>query len=253
LIIDQFTRTNLVLGSEGMHQLKNTTVAVFGLGGVGSYAAEALVRAGVGNMVIVDGDTVCISNVNRQLPALHSTIGKPKTEVVAARLLDINPSLQLTVHFDWFSETNYEIFFQQKIDYIIDAIDSVKAKTFLIETAVAKGIKIFSSMGTGNKLDASKLTVTDISKTNTCPLAKVIRKNLKASGIEHLTVVYSTELPKTPDFVAYTGCVKQDSCPTWNPESCLKKKRPPASVSFVPSVAGLLLAQLVVREVCGIV
>ena len=253
MVIDQFTRTKLVLGNEGMDKLQHTTVAIFGLGGVGSYAAEALARAGVGHLIIVDGDTVCVSNINRQLPALHSTIGKPKTEVVAQRLLDINPKLDLVVHFDWFSELNFEKFFDRKIDYIIDAIDSVKAKTFLIETAVRKGIKIFSSMGTGNKLDCTKLVITDISKTTTCPLAKVIRKNLKASGIEHLTVVYSTELPKTPDFIEYSECERQADCSTWKPEICLKKKRPPASISFVPSVAGLMLAQLVVREACDVV
>ena len=251
MIIDQFTRTKLILGEEGLCKLKNATVAVFGLGGVGSYTAEALARAGVGKLILVDGDTVCVTNINRQLPALHSTIGLAKVKVVAERIRDINPQVEVVERYEWFSDSNVETFFTEKLDCIVDAIDSVKAKTLLIETSVLKGIKIFSSMGTGNKLDCTKLVISDISKTHTCPLAKVMRKALSEKGIKNLTVVFSAEPSEMTQLAEFEDCAVKEKCTNWSPDVCLKKKRPPASVSFVPSVAGLMLAQLVVQEVCN--
>lgn len=231
---EQFLRTGFLLGEDGIDKLQNSHVIVFGVGGVGSFAVEALVRAGVGKMTIVDFDVVDVTNINRQLIALHSTVGKEKVAVLKERLLDINPLLEVEAWAEKVLPETVEEFFQQDYDYVIDAIDMVASKLALIEFCTKHNIPIISSMGTGNKLDPSKLTVTDIHKTSTCPLARVMRYELKKRGVKKLEVVYSTETPIKPMI----------------PESVdLGEKRSiPGSTSFVPSSAGLLLASVVVRK-----
>ena len=223
----QFDRTALVLGDEGLKKLQNARVILFGVGGVGSFTAEALIRAGVGSLTLVDKDVVDITNLNRQLIALHSTIGRVKVEVAAERLRDINPAAEIIPLHQCFLPENAEDFELETYDYVIDAIDMVTAKLALISACQKKGIPVLSSMGTGNKLDPSCFEITDIYKTSVCPLAKVMRRELKARGIKKLKVLYSKEVPAL-------------------------KCTPPGSVSFVPSVAGLMIAGEVTRSLAGL-
>ncbi|MCI6738127.1 MAG: tRNA threonylcarbamoyladenosine dehydratase [Intestinibacter sp.] len=224
-------RTGLIIGQDGLDKLKNSNVIVFGVGGVGSFACEAIVRAGVGNITIVDFDDVDITNINRQIPALHSTVGKFKVDVMKERLLDINPDLNIkTVKKVYNAETSDEILIED-YDYVVDAIDMVTSKIKLIEVCNEKGFKIVSSMGMGNKLDPTKIVVTDIYKTHTCPLAKVLRRELKNRRIKKLKVVYSTEQPIELKEKIMNG-----------------RKVTPGSVSFVPSVGGLIIASVVIRD-----
>lgn len=231
---EQFLRTEFLLGDEGIDKLQGSHVVVFGVGGVGSFTVEALARAGVGKLTIVDFDVVDITNINRQLIALHSTIGKEKVRVLKNRLLDINPELEVEAWAEKVLPETVEEFFQQDYDYVVDAIDMVSSKLALIEFCVNHDIPIISSMGTGNKLDPSKLTVTDIHKTSTCPLARVMRYELKKRGVKKLEVVYSTETPIKP-------IIPQNV-------EIGEKRSVPGSTSFVPSSAGLLLASVVVRN-----
>lgn len=222
----QFVRTENLIGSNAVAKLQNSHVAVFGLGGVGSFTVEALARAGVGKLTIVDCDVVDETNLNRQLFALHSTVGKNKTEVAKARIADINPSAQVfakCVRFDATTASQFDFSF----DYVVDAIDTVTSKLLLAEICRKNGTPIISCMGTGNKLDPARFRVADIFQTSVCPLAKVMRKELKSRGIDSLKVVYSEETPIVPQS---------------------EDKRTPASISFVPSAAGLLLAAEVVRD-----
>ena len=224
-------RTSLLVGEDGIEKLKNSNVIIFGVGGVGSFAAEAIVRAGVGNLTIVDFDEVDITNINRQLPALHSTVGKSKVEVMKDRILDINPNINLKAVKNLYNaETSDEILCED-YDYVVDAIDMVSSKIKLIETCNQKGLNIISSMGMGNKLDPTKIVVTDIHKTTMCPLAKVMRKELRDRKIKKLKVVYSTEQPVELKNKIMNG-----------------KKVTPGSISFVPSVGGLILASVVVND-----
>lgn len=224
-------RTSLIIGDEGINKLQNANVIVFGVGGVGSFAAESLVRAGVGNITIVDFDDVDITNINRQLPALHSTVGKLKVDVMKDRLLDINPDLNIrTVAKKYNKETTDEILIED-YDYVIDAIDMVTSKILLVEECNKKGLTLISSMGMGNKLDPTKIVVTDIHKTHTCPLAKVMRKELKDRRIKKLKVVYSEEQPRELKKKIMNG-----------------RKVTPGSTSFVPSVGGLTIASVVVND-----
>ncbi len=228
----QFSRTEMLIGSEGLEKLQKARVAVFGIGGVGGYAVEALARAGIGALDLVDDDMVDISNINRQIIALHSTIGQPKVEIAAKRIKDINPNIKLKINKIFYLHENKEQFNFKEYDYVIDAIDTVAGKISLIEQAVEAGVSIISAMGAGNKLDASKLEITDISKTHTCPLAKVMRKELRQRGISHVKVAYSTE-------------------PALKPQMCEAnngKRQTPGSISFVPSVMGLLIAGEVIRD-----
>jgi len=221
-------RTECLIGENNLRKLKNSHVAVFGCGGVGSYAIEGLVRSGIGQISIIDSDVVDVTNINRQLIADTTTIGKPKVVVEKERLLKINPDLKIHTYQEFFDNTKIDLFFSQSYDYIIDAIDSVSSKICLIEEAFKRNIPIISSMGTGNKLDPTKFEISDISKTSVCPLAKIIRKELSKKGIPHLKVVYSKETP-----IRYCSNVEL--------------KRVPASISFVPSVAGLILASEVIN------
>ena len=229
--MQQFCRTEMLIGSQAVERLRNKRVAVFGLGGVGSYAAEALVRAGVGRITLVDDDVIAESNLNRQLYALHSTLGKAKTDVAKSRILDINPDCDvnaLKLRFDNNTAQNFDF---ALFDYVVDAIDTVTSKLLLVELCNRVNTPIISCMGTGNKLDATAFEVADISQTSVCPLAKVMRRELKKRGIERLKVVYSKEQPITPEQFEQTS-----------------KRQTPASISYVPSVAGLILAGEVIKD-----
>ena len=228
------SRTALLRGEEGIARLKGACVAVFGIGWVGGFACEALARAGVGRLLLVDNDTVSESNLNRQIIALRSTLGCPKTEVMARRIRDIDPDILVETRQVFFDENTADSFDFSAFSYVIDAIDTVSAKVELICRAKAAGTPIISCMGAGNKLDPTRFVVTDLSRTDTCPLARVLRQRLRKRGITHLQVVYSTEPPLTPlEAVADGG-----------------RRQLPGSVSFVPSAAGLAAAGAVVRALC---
>ena len=232
--MNQFSRTELIFGKAAILKLSSSRVAVFGIGGVGSYAVEALVRAGVGSIDIFDNDKVCITNINRQLFATHSTIGKYKVDVAEERLHEINPDVKVIKHNIFFIKENaYAIDFS-KFDYIVDAIDTVTGKIALVEKANENNIPIISSMGAGNKVDPTKFEVTDIYKTEVCPLAKVMRTELKKRGIKKLKVVYSKETPIKPKIIDDKS-----------------KKQIPGSNSFVPPVVGLIIAGEVIKDLIG--
>ena len=233
---ERFDRTINLIGREAFSRLQNSTVAIFGLGGVGGYAAEALVRSGIGGLVLVDFDTVSVSNINRQIIAAEETVGQKKTEAFAKRAKSINPDVQIKEITEFINAENIEdIFRQNKIDYVVDAIDTVSSKTALISCAHALGIPIISSMGTGNKLDPTLFKITDISKTDTCPLARVMRKKLREIGIFHTDVLYSPEKPVSMAISDENG------------------RHIPASIAFVPSVAGLIIGGYVVKKIARIV
>ncbi len=227
----QHSRTEMLLGKAGAKRLSEAKVAVFGVGGVGGYAVEALARAGVGELLLVDHDTVSPSNINRQIIALHSTIGKAKVDVARERILDINPEAKVTSRPEFFSSENKDSFDLSGFDYVIDAIDSVRAKLDLIEKAKCEGARIISAMGAGNKLDATAFIVSDISKTEVCPLAKAVRTGLRRRGINHLKVVYSREEP--------IKALTEDG------------ERAPGSISFVPSAMGLIIAGEVIKDIAN--
>ena len=220
----EFSRTERLIGTENLEKLKNNNIIIFGLGGVGSYVAEALARCGIGKMTVVDKDTVDITNINRQLYALHSTVGKNKADVAKTRILDINPECEVTSIVKMYLPENADEFELAKYDYIVDAIDNVTAKIDLAIKSQELGIPMIASMGTGNKLDPTALKITDIYKTDTCPLCRVMRRELKNRGVKKLKVLYSTEIPKNDGEIT------------------------PASISFVPSTAGLIIAGCVVEE-----
>ena len=229
---NQFTRTELLIGKNGIEKLKNSKVAVFGLGGVGSYVVESLARSGIGNFILVDNDVIDITNLNRQIIATRKTLGMAKVEAAKERILEINPDANVKVYQEFFN-SNSNLILDGGINYIVDAIDTVSSKIELIVRANELNIPIISSMGTGNKLDPTKFEVTDIYKTEICPLARVIRKELRNRGIEKLKVVYSKENPLVPNV----------------PEN---EKAVPGSVSFVPSVAGLIMSGEVIKDILEI-
>ncbi len=232
--MNQFSRTEWLLGKNGVDKLKQSHIAVFGLGGVGSYTVEALCRSGVGKFTLVDNDTVSLTNLNRQLIATQDTVGQYKTEVSKARILSINPCAEVILKTEFY--TPESAFDFSGIDYIVDAIDTVSAKLHLIEMAHTLNIPIISSMGTGNKLDPTRLEVADIQKTSVCPLARVMRRELKQRGIQHLKVVYSKEEPLTPQYDETAE------------EKGTTGRKAPGSIAFVPSVAGLILAGEVIKD-----
>ena len=227
-----YSRTEMLLSEEGVEKLKNSCVAVFGVGGVGGYAVEALARAGVGEIHLVDSDRVSVSNINRQIIATHNTVGQYKTEAMKERIHSINPEAKVVCHSLFFDESTKTEFDFTKYSYVIDAIDSLSAKVELIATATEAGVGIISAMGAGNKLDPTQFEVSDISKTTVCPLARAVRIALRKRGINHLKVVYSKEPPVIPPEVS-------DGV----------KKRVPGSISFVPSVMGLILAGEVIKDI----
>ena len=232
---EEFSRTGLLLGEEGLERLRRARVAVFGLGGVGGYTVEALARAGIGTLDLIDNDTVSLSNINRQILATHATVGMAKTEAAKRRVLEINPEAVVYTYQVFYNGETAGQFDCSQYDYIVDAIDTVTGKLQLVQQAVAAGTPIICCMGTGNKLDPTRFEVTDISKTTMCPLARVMRKELGKRGIKHLKVVYSQEEAMKP-----TG---------WEEEAAtIGKRQIPGSVSFVPGAAGLILAGEVIKD-----
>lgn len=241
---EQFSRSALLLGEDAMNRLFNAKIAVFGVGGVGGHCVEALARSGVGTLHLYDDDTVSVSNLNRQIAALHSTVGKPKAQVMADRVRDINPNCEVQAVRMFYLPQNADQVDLSQYDYVVDCIDTVSAKLELIVRCTARNVPIISAMGTGNKLDPSALYVTDISKTQGCPLARVMRKELRKRGIQHLKVVCSREEPRTPLARAQSEAPAQSDT---RPGSTARRDTP-GSLPFVPAAAGLLLASAVVRD-----
>ena len=230
--MNAFSRTELLIGKEGIDKLAKSTIAIFGIGGVGSYAAEALCRCGIGRLVLIDYDDICITNINRQIHATRKTVGQSKVEVMKERLSDINPKAEMIIHKMLYNEQTSEILLLPEYDYVVDAIDMVSSKIHLIIKCIEMNIPVISCMGAGNKLDPSKFVVTDIYKTSVCPLAKVMRYELRKRGVKELKVIFSKEEPIAPR----AGVV---DCKV-------------GSISFVPSAAGLVVASAVVRDILGL-
>ena len=247
-MLNQFSRTELLIGKQGIEKLQNAKVAIFGIGGVGSFVVEGLARAGVGNFILVDDDKVCLTNLNRQLIATHKTVGKFKVDVAKERILDINPNANVEVYQEFFMPDSKEIL-DTSVNYIVDAVDTVTAKIELVVRANRLNIPIISCMGTGNKLDPTRFKVTDIYKTNICPLAKVMRKELRARGIKALKVVYSEEEPIKPNETVESSCKTNCICPPGTKRKCTARNQVPGSMSFVPSVAGLIIAGEVIKDI----
>lgn len=248
MMLNQFSRTQLLLGEDAMKKLGNSKVAVFGIGGVGGYVCEALVRSGVGHFDLIDDDKVCLTNINRQIIATRKTVGRYKTEVMKERMLEINPDVEVTVHQCFFLPDNADEFHFEEYDYVVDAVDTVTAKLELVMKCKEKGVPIISSMGAGNKLDASAFRVADIYKTKMCPLAKVMRRELKKRGVKKLKVVYSEEKPIRPLEDMSISCKSNCICPPGAQHKCTERRDIPGSVAFVPSVAGLIIAGEVVKD-----
>lgn len=250
-MLNQFSRTELLLGKSAMKKLASSRVAVFGIGGVGGYTAEALARSGIGAIDIIDDDKVCLTNINRQIYATRSTIGKYKVDVAKERILDINPNIIVTAHKTFFSpETENEFNFSQ-YDYVVDAIDTVTGKIALVMCAEHAKTPIICSMGAGNKLDPTAFKVSDIYKTSVCPLARVMRRELKQRGIKKLKVVYSEEPPITPIEDMSISCREHCVCPPGTQRKCTARRQIPGSTAFVPSVVGLIIAGEVIKDLIG--
>ena len=250
-MLNQFSRTQLLLGPEAMGSLSQKRVAVFGIGGVGGYVCEALVRSGVGAFDLVDDDKVCLTNLNRQIIATRKTVGKYKAEVMRDRMLEINPNAQIEVHKCFFLPENAEDFPFSEYDYIVDAVDTVTAKVELIMRAQKEGVPIISAMGAGNKLDAGRLKIADIYDTKICPLARVMRKELKKRNVKRLKVVYSDEQPIRPMEDMSISCRTHCICPPGAQHKCTERRDIPGSTAFVPAVAGLLIAGEIVKDLSG--
>ena len=248
---NQFSRTQLLLGREGMERLAKARVAVFGVGGVGGYVVEALARSGVGALDLIDDDKVCLTNLNRQIIATYQTIGKYKVDVAKARVLDINPKADVKIYKTFYTPDTAGEFDFTQYDYVVDAIDTVTGKIELVMQAKAANTPIISSMGAGNKLDASALEVADIYKTSVCPLARVMRRELKKRGVKKLKVVYSKEEALTPIDDEEISCRKHCVCPPGTERKCTVRRQVPGSTAFVPAVAGLIIAGEVVRDLCA--
>lgn len=247
-MLNQFSRTELLIGKEAIEKLNKTKVAIFGIGGVGSFVVEGLVRAGVENFILVDDDKICLTNLNRQLIATRKTVGKFKVEVAKERILEINPNAKVETYQEFFMPGSKEIL-DETVDYIIDCVDTVTAKIELVIRANNLNIPIISSMGTGNKLDPTRFEVTDIYKTSICPLAKVMRKELRKREIKSLKVIYSKEEPRKLDDTMECSCKNGCICPPGTKRKCTVRNQVPGSISFVPSVAGLILAGEVIKDI----
>ena len=237
MALNEFCRTELLVGEEGINKLHNSKVIVFGIGGVGSFVVEALTRAGVGNLILVDNDTICISNINRQIHARQSTVGMIKVEAMKERVISINPNCNVEAKQVFITAENISEIIPSDVDYVVDAIDTVTSKLALAEYCYKNNINIISSMGTGNKIDPTQFRVSDVLKTKVCPLAKVMRYELRKRGVKKLKVVYSEEMPMTPD--------KGRAVPS-------QKRQTPGSISFVPPVAGMIIGGEVIKDLTGI-
>ena len=247
-MLNQFSRTELLLGKEAMNKLENSRVAVFGIGGVGGYVCEALARSGVYSFDLIDDDKVCLTNLNRQIIATRKTVGQYKAEVMRDRILEINPKADVRIHKCFYLPENAVDFDFSEYDYVVDAVDTVTAKIELIMRAKESGTPIISSMGAGNKLDASAFRVADIYKTKVCPLAKVMRRELKKRGVKKLKVVYSEEKPIRPIEDMAISCRAHCICPPGAKHKCTERRDIPGSVAFVPSVVGLIIAGEVIKD-----
>ena len=251
-MLNQFSRTQLLLGVSAMQELANKRVAVFGIGGVGGYACEALVRSGIGAFDLIDDDKVCLTNLNRQIIATRKTVGRYKTEVMKERMLEINPNVDVRIHNCFFLPENADKFPFNEYDYIVDAVDTVTAKISIVMKANELGIPVISSMGAGNKLDPTAFRVADIYKTRVCPLAKVMRRELKKRGVKKLKVVYSEEQPTRPIEDMSISCRTNCICPPGSEHKCTERRDIPGSVAFVPSVVGLIIAGEVIKDIAGV-
>ncbi|MBR6837215.1 MAG: tRNA threonylcarbamoyladenosine dehydratase [Oscillospiraceae bacterium] len=247
-MLNQFSRTELLIGAEGIEKLSKSRVAVFGIGGVGGYVCEALVRSGVGHFDLVDDDKVCLTNLNRQIIATRKTIGKYKTEVMLERMKDINPDVDVRVHNCFFLPENADDFPFEEYDYVVDAVDTVTAKLELIMRSKAKNVPVISAMGAGNKLDPGRFKIADIYKTSGCPLARVMRYELKRRGVKKLKVVYSDEPQIRPREDMGASCRTHCVCPPGAQHKCTERRDIPGSTAFVPAVAGLMIAGEVVKD-----
>ena len=247
-MLNQFSRTELLFGREAMERLSKCRVAVFGLGGVGGYVCEALVRSGIGAFDLIDDDKVCLTNLNRQIIATRKTVGQYKAEVMKERILEINPEADVRIHKCFFLPENSDDFSFEEYDYIVDAVDTVTAKIELVMKAQEKNVPIISCMGAGNKIDGSLFRVADIYKTKVCPLAKVMRRELKKRGVRKLKVVYSEEKPIRPIEDMAISCRTQCICPPGAEHKCTERRDIPGSTAFVPSIAGLIIAGEVVKD-----
>lgn len=247
-MFNQFSRTELLFGREAMDKLQNSRVAVFGIGGVGGYVCEALVRSGVYHFDLIDDDQVCLTNLNRQIIATRKTVGQYKVDVMRERILEINPDADVSVHKCFFLPENADDFPFEEYDYVVDAVDTVTAKIELVMKAQEKGVPIISSMGAGNKLDPSAFKVADIYKTRVDPLARVMRREMKKRGVKKLKVVYSEEDPKRPIEDMAVSCRNHCICPPGAQHKCTERRDIPGSTAFVPSVAGLIIAGEVIKD-----
>lgn len=247
-MLNQFSRTQLLIGEAAINKLQKSRVAVFGIGGVGGYVCEALVRSGVGAFDLVDDDKVCLTNLNRQIIATRKTVGKYKADVMKERMLDINPDVDVRIHRCFFLPENADDFPFDEYDYVVDAVDTVTAKIELILRAKAHNVPIISAMGAGNKLDPSRFKIADIYQTSVCPLARVMRRELKKRHVKNLKVVYSDEQPIRPledmSISCRTGCI----CPPGAQHKCTERRDIPGSTAFVPAVAGLMIAGEIVKD-----
>lgn len=248
---NQFSRTELIYGKEAMDKLKKSRIAVFGIGGVGGYAVEALVRSGIGAVDLIDDDKVCLTNINRQIFATLKTVGEYKVDVASEHIKEINPNTVVRTYKIFYTPETASQFDFMQYDYIVDAIDTVTGKLALAENAKLMDTPIISSMGAGNKVDPTAFEVTDIYKTSVCPLAKVMRTELRKKGIKHLKVVYSKELPVVPVEEAGGGCRSGCVCPPGTTRKCTQRRQIPGSNAFVPSVVGLIIAGEIIKDLTG--
>ena len=247
-MLNQFSRTQLLLGPEAMATLSTKRVAVFGIGGVGGYVCEALIRSGIGSFDLIDDDKVCLTNLNRQIIATRNTVGKYKAEVMRDRMLEINPNAKIEIHKCFFLPENADDFPFNEYDYVVDAVDTVTAKIELILRSQKEGVPVISAMGAGNKLDAGRLKVADIYDTKICPLARVMRRELKKRNVKKLKVVYSDEQPIRPLEDMSISCRTHCICPPGAQHKCTERRDIPGSTAFVPAVAGLLIAGEIVKD-----
>lgn len=251
-MLNQFSRTELLFGKEAMERLEKSRVAVFGIGGVGGYTVEALVRSGIGAIDLIDDDKVCLTNLNRQIIATRKTVGQYKVDVMKERILEINPECKVEVHKCFYMPENKDEFDFIQYDYVVDAVDTVTAKLQLVMEAQEKGVPVISSMGAGNKLNPAEFEVADIYETSVCPLAKVMRRELKKRGVKKLKVVYSKEKPIRPIEDMTISCQTNCICPPGAEHKCTERRAIPGSTAFVPSVVGLIIASEVVKDLAGL-
>ena len=249
-MLNQFSRTQLLYGEEAIKKLSDSRVAVFGIGGVGGYVCEALVRSGVGHFDLIDDDKVCLTNLNRQILATRKTVGKYKAEVMAERMKEINPDVDIRIHKCFFLPENANDFQFDEYDYVVDAVDTVTAKLELIMRSKSLEVPIISAMGAGNKIDAGRLKIADIYDTQVCPLARVMRHELRKRGVKKLKVVYSDEQPIRPIEDMSISCRTHCICPPGAQHKCTERRDIPGSTAFVPAVAGLLIAGEVINDIC---